>query len=263
MSNTASTNNNPLKEEGVVFPGDTIIPGIGSRENIDGTRTYFPKTYVTFFRHNLASLKENLTQEEVALVERVILNKDDLVRQVAYDHLQRWPTSTPLSSEQARGGALTKFYSDVTNDEFLFIATRSLQESEIVGAIRLNLDTKYASVVVKESRPARISVRVSANIDLCRGKTPLALRQMLAKVHDFFTKWASFREVTDRAAHERRTAYVSCSYQLTLRMVEDSAKASTSENWIYPTKSMLEEWGYTPNGTDYFGDESELLICSV
>lgn len=264
MSNQTSTKKlDPLREEGVVLPGATPrpIPGISYRPNDDGTFTYFPSTCVAFCSSgDVEHLRENLTPEEVALVESVVLNREELIHQVSYDHIQRWPTLTPLSHEQARKSALTKLYSDVANDEFLFVATRSLREDEIVGAIRLNLNTKNASVCVAESMPASISVQISATIDLCRGKSPLALRQMLAKVQHFFVQWAAFRQVADRAKHASRTAYVSCDYELRINMVEDD------QDWIYPTKTMLEEWGYNPKGIQCYGqqvDESKLVICRV
>lgn len=88
----------------------------------------------------------------------------------------------------------------------------------------------------------------------------LPLRQMLAKVQKFFTQWAAFRKVADRAKRESRSAHVTCVYELRINMVEDDLG-----DWIYPTKSMLEEWGYSPKGIQSYGrtvDESKLVIAN-
>ena len=265
----------PLKEPGVVFPKDKRLGGIGFKENDDGTRTYFPKTYINFYsQFNAKALGVHLSKEESDLITSALKDKGDhYIKEVINSHNKRWPNQPKLTDEQAQAAALMNFYRDTSTDEFLFVANRSLESTEIVGVLRLDMNTKHKNVCEAESYPARVRINVQATIDLCRGKSPLTLRQMLAKAHDFFTKAASFQIAMDRAKHERKSSWVSCRYELILRMVDiaeekDSSKSSSGRSgcWIYPTKSMLEEWGYKPKGIKYYGqpvDETKLIICEI
>jgi len=241
------TSKNEEKEErdAVTVSGYKTYCGVPFRQNVDGTKTWYPKTKVTFFTPNdYKILKQHLTADEMNLIER------NLVKGISDtdEHRRKRVSGLPEPSPEWKE-ALDLHYSvqRASDKEYLFVATRRFEESEVVAVAHLSLGTK--GTIVAEFRPARVSVYREATIDVCRGKSEHSLRLLLKSVGAFFDAWALFQIQVDQA----ETGGCSCNYKLTLSVPNDNDDLSTHlgkrvaeyiQVWSRPTIQMCQSWGY-------------------
>jgi len=156
----------------------------------------------------------------------------------------------------------------------VLVAERQFEESEGVGVEHVSLGQK--NTCVAESYPAQIDVDRYATVDVCRGKSKGALRELLSAVHDFFEAWASFQIQMVKLNNGGR-GYLSCCYTLRLPVAPDEGVCTKIGNvdiqgkdtvdqkdgaaWIRPTEEMCKSWGYeTKEKHSLFPNDGETVV---
>jgi len=161
-----------------------------------------------------------------------------------------------------------------SDKEYLFVAKRHFETTEAVAVAHLALG--YKNECVAERYPAIVSVHQKATIDVCRGKSEYALRQMLKAVRDFFDAWALFQIQVDKGQNGGLNS-LSCHYTLGLPVVTPKESNDLSSHvgkrvaeytadtvWSRPTFQMCKSWGYETMkevGRKVSDDETLILIC--
>jgi len=195
--------------EEVVLPPEPrrYYPGIPHRDNGDGTSTWFPNTTVTSCRGDYCHLHHYLSPKEIELLKSESQNKDE------------FKVSGPKK-------------------EFMLVSRRYLAGSADTAVAHLLI--RHGGVRSLQSRPPRVNTCCSITLDICRGKSEKALKEILRASVKYFHAWATYKIEVFKMEHAD-AAHVAWNFTLRLPIVTETLNVN---GWASPSLDQLKEWGY-------------------